>query len=85
MPDDEQDAGQRDDEALNVPERISGAVAVFAAQPDAPVVTAAQRLDSARQIYITWRNSNLRGLTTAAFAQVESGSAALIAAIAAAL
>lgn len=66
--------------------RVAAAVEqVLAAEDAAAALTPTQKQAIAHDIYVKWRNANLNGIATSAFAQVEASSASLIAAIAAKL
>ena len=71
-----------DAEAAAITAAVETALAV---QRAAAVLTPAEKVALATGIYTTWRNANLRGVSVAAFAQVEAASSALITAIAAQL
>ena len=47
----------------------------------APVLTAAQKIEAARSVYLKWRNDTLSNLPPEVFHQIEAASGALISAI----
>jgi hypothetical protein len=78
----ETDASGSQAEAASIAQVVEQALE---AERSTASMTSAQKADVATGIYTSWRNQYLRGMSTQAFAQVEAGSAALIAAIAAQL
>lgn len=78
------DAAQTEAEVITA--AVQNALAAHPIAPSpAPTLTAAQKTATAQGIYLAWRNNHLGGLPTSAFAHVETASADLISAIAAAL